>query len=73
MTDDSTVKIGKKIHGIPVLGGISDIREIAQQIKADEALIAIPSANADQMRNIVEYCKGSGIGFKTIPGMGRTI
>jgi len=71
--DDNSAKIGKKIHGIPVLSNISDIREVVKKIKADEALIAIPSADSNQMRNIVEYCKGSGIDFKTIPGMGELI
>ena len=71
--DDNSTKIGKKIHGIPVLSSISDIREVAKQIKADEALIAIPSASASQMRKIIEYCKGSDIDFKTIPGMGELI
>ncbi|MBL7207976.1 MAG: polysaccharide biosynthesis protein, partial [Desulfobacterales bacterium] len=71
--DDNSTKIGKKIHGIPVLSSISDIREVAKQIKADEALIAIPSASASQMRKIIEYCKGSDIDFKTIPSMGELI
>ncbi|MBU0698512.1 MAG: polysaccharide biosynthesis protein [Proteobacteria bacterium] len=71
--DDNSTKIGKKIHGIPVLSSISNIREVAKQIKADEALIAIPSANASQMRKIIEYCKGSDIDFKTIPSMGELI
>jgi FlaA1/EpsC-like NDP-sugar epimerase len=36
-------------------------------------LIAIPSANAEQMRRIVKHCDGSGINFKTVPGMGELI
>jgi len=71
--DDDSIKVGKKIHGIPVLSDISDISEVVKKIKADEALIAIPSADSNQMRNIVEHCKGSGINFKTIPGMGELI
>jgi len=71
--DDDSAKVGKKIHGIPVLSNIRDIQEVVNKIKADEALIAIPSANSNQMRNIVEHCKRSGINFKTIPGMGELI
>lgn len=71
--DDHPVKIGKKIHGVPVLSSIRDIKEAANKVKADEALIAIPSASAQQMRRIVDYCKESGITFKTIPGYGELI
>ena len=71
--DDHPVKIGKKIHGIPVLGSIRDIKVVAGQIRAEESLIAIPSASSQQMRDIVEHCKKSGVSFKTIPSMGELI
>lgn len=71
--DDQPVKIGKKIHGIPVLDNTENIKVVAGRIRADEALIAIPSASSEQMRNIIEHCKKSGISFKTIPSMGELI
>jgi len=71
--DDSKNKIGRTIHGIPVLGRIDDIVVLIKKGKADEALIAIPSARGQQMRRIVELCKSSGIPFKTVPGYGELI
>jgi len=71
--DDKPAKIGMKIHGVPVLSGIRDIKAAARQVKANELLIAIPSANAEQMRRIVKLCDESGINFKTVPGMGELI
>ncbi len=71
--DDNRNKKGRTIHGIPVLGKIDDIIIIAKKAKADEALIAIPSARGKQMRRIVELCKASGIPFKTVPGYGELI
>jgi len=71
--DDNRAKIGKKIHGVPVLGRINEIKVAAAKVKADEALIAIPSASGTQMRKIVEHCKNGGIEFKTIPGYGELI
>jgi FlaA1/EpsC-like NDP-sugar epimerase len=71
--DDNPVKIGNKIHGIPILGKIADIKLISDRAVADEALIAIPSATADQMREIVDHCKESDIEFKTIPSYGELI
>ena len=71
--DDSRNKIGRTIHGIPVLGRIDDITVLVKKGRADEALIAIPSARGQQMRRIVELCKTSGIPFKTVPGYGELI
>jgi FlaA1/EpsC-like NDP-sugar epimerase len=71
--DDNPVKVGNKIHGIPVLGKISDINFLAKKASADEVLIAIPSSNAEQMRNIVNFCKESEIEFKTMPSYGELI
>lgn len=71
--DDDPAKINRKIHGIPVLGRISDIKMVAQRLGAQESLIAIPSATAQQMRRVVSLCEESGINFKTIPGMGELI
>jgi FlaA1/EpsC-like NDP-sugar epimerase len=71
--DDDSAKLGKKIHGVPVLGYIRDIRKVIYKTMADEALIAIPSTNSQQMRSIVANCKDSKIKFKTIPGMGELI
>ncbi len=71
--DDDPGKIGMKIHGLPVFGPIKDIEIAAKKVSAYEILIAVPSANSQQMRYIVENCKKCGITFKTIPGMGELI
>lgn len=71
--DDHPVKLGKKIHGIPVLHAISGLSSVVQKMRIDEVLIAIPSATAEQMRRIVRYCKESGVTFRTVPGMGELI
>jgi FlaA1/EpsC-like NDP-sugar epimerase len=71
--DDDPGKHGKKIHGIAVIGYISDIVAIAAKVKDSEALIAIPSASSKQMRRIIELCHKSGLKYKTIPGIGELI
>lgn len=71
--DDHPTKRGKTIHGVPVMGPVSKIKELAKQAIADSVIIAIPSANSKQMRKIIDHCTESGIKFKTIPGMGELI
>lgn len=52
---------------IPILGPISKIGEIVKRKKADEILIAIPSASGELIRSIVEKCEETKIDFKILP------
>ncbi|MEW6427157.1 MAG: nucleoside-diphosphate sugar epimerase/dehydratase [Thermodesulfobacteriota bacterium] len=71
--DDHPGKIGKRIHGILVMAAIDDLPEVAAKTLPDEILIAIPSADREQMNRIVELCQPLGIPYKTLPGMGEII
>jgi len=62
--DDDPKKVGMKIHGVPVLGRTKDIDTAAKKMGANEILIAIPSANSQQMRHIVEHVKNAGLPLK---------
>ena len=65
--DDSRVLRGARLHGIPVLGTIERIPELAREVAADMLLIAIPSANNQQMQRVVELCEETGLPFRTVP------
>jgi FlaA1/EpsC-like NDP-sugar epimerase len=71
--DDDFAKVGRKIHGINVLGTTKELKTICGKMNADEALIAIPSATSQQMRSIVSYCEQTNVPFKTVPGLGELI
>ena len=71
--DDNPTKVGMQIHGVPILGTTMDLKTISERVKAEEALIAIPSASSKQMRNIVSLCEFCGLPSKTVPGMGELI
>ena len=71
--DDDPRKKGRSIHGVPVLGNLGKITSILEKEEVKEILIAIPSANGDQIRNIVETCKDCNISYKILPGMGELI
>ncbi len=73
LLDDDRAKIGQRIHGIPVLGKIDEVGEIAGRMQADEILIAVPSATREQMNRIVEFCREAGQPFKTLPGLNEMI
>lgn len=52
--DDDPVKIGQRIDDIPVLGPIEQVVALVEKTPADEALIAIPSASREALRNLYE-------------------
>jgi FlaA1/EpsC-like NDP-sugar epimerase len=71
--DDDPTKRGMKIHGVPVLGPIPKIHDMAYRDEMDEILIALPSASAKQMRRIIEACEATGLKTRTTPGIGELI
>ena len=71
--DDDPLKHGMKIHGVPVLGPIQKIQELASGGGIDEILIALPSASTKQMKRIIETCEQTGLKTRTTPSIGELI
>ena len=71
--DDDPQKQGRSIHGVSVLGTLGKITSILEKEDVQEILIAIPSADGDQIKNIVETCKDCNVSYKILPGMGELI
>jgi FlaA1/EpsC-like NDP-sugar epimerase len=71
--DDDPNKRRMRIHGVPILGPVEMLKDLAEEGVIDEILIAIPSATAQQMRRIVEACEATGLRFRTTPGIGELI
>jgi FlaA1/EpsC-like NDP-sugar epimerase len=71
--DDDPTKVGRKVEGVPVLGKTSQMVAIAQQLNTDEVLISMPSANAAQIRKIVNQARGSSLKLKVLPGHGEIL
>lgn len=71
--DDDPKKIGRKIHGIPVLSSIEDLENTVTLMDVNDVVIAIPSARPDRMRHIIELCKAADINHKIVPNMGELI
>ena len=73
LVDDDPKKEGVTIHGIPVLGTTEDIKQICEDEKIDEILIAVPSATQKELRRIIEACRGTKLAFQTLPSMDALI
>lgn len=71
--DDDMEKQGRTIHGIRVLGTVERLPKILTKENIQQILIAVPSANGDQIRHIVEACQKCNISYKILPGIGELI
>ncbi len=71
--DDDVSKMGRKIHGISVLGTLDELSTHLQLTNAEEILIAISSATGKQMKRMVELCRATDYPFKVLPGLGEII
>ncbi len=73
LVDDDRRKHGIRIYGVPVLGGLSDLAALAQEYRADEVLICIPSATREQRKTILKHCRHCGIPVRTLPSLAELV
>lgn len=72
--DDDKNLIGTFIEGIPVLGPIAEAASLVKCGSLDEAIIAIPSAPTEKIRQIYEALKKGGFArIKILPSVSQII
>ncbi|MDR1566871.1 MAG: polysaccharide biosynthesis protein [Treponema sp.] len=72
--DDDPEKIGRRLDGIPVLGPIRDVARLLRLHPADEAIIAIPSASKEYLKDIYQILKNAGFEkIRILPGISQII
>lgn len=72
--DDDKNLIGKQIDGIPVLGPISEVAKLLRCGPLDEAIIAIPSAPTEKIREIYEDLKKGGFAhIRILPSVSQIV
>lgn len=57
------------MEGIPVVGGRDEIMAAAEKYKVDKIYLCIPSATAEERRDILNICKNTSCELKTLPGI----
>jgi FlaA1/EpsC-like NDP-sugar epimerase len=67
--DDNPNKQGRYVDGVPVVGGRDAILAACRKYEIDRICLAIPSASAENRRDILNICKESGCELKTLPGL----
>ena len=67
--DDNPGKVGNYIHGVKVVGTRHDIPKMAEKLRAEEIILAMPSAKATEIHDILQICKETGCELKKMPGI----
>ncbi|MBU3133184.1 polysaccharide biosynthesis protein [Clostridium gasigenes] len=69
LIDDREYKKGKRISGVKVEGGRKDIVRLAQEKEINTIILAIPSIDNENKKEILEICKRTNCKVKIIPGI----
>lgn len=67
--DDNPNKWGRFMEGVPIVGGRDSILEAVEKYKIDQILFAIPTASAQDKRDILNICKETRCELKSLPGV----
>ena len=67
--DDNPNKWGRYVDGVPVVGGRDMILASVDKYGIDRIWVAIPGADAENKRDILNICKESGCELKNLPGV----
>ena len=67
--DDDPHKIGRRIHGIPIVGNRESIKNSVSKYKIDEIYIALPSVDKKEVAKILNICKETKCKLKRLPGI----
>jgi FlaA1/EpsC-like NDP-sugar epimerase len=71
--DDDPSKWGASLHGLDVIGGTVDLPAIVAAVRADELILAVPSAQPAELRRLVELSERVELPFKVLPGIKQVL
>ncbi|MGO4924429.1 polysaccharide biosynthesis protein [Ligilactobacillus ruminis] len=67
--DDNPNKWDRTMEGVPVVGGRDAILSAVKKYNIDQIMFAIPSASAEDKRDILNICKETKCELKSLPGI----
>jgi len=67
--DDDPKKKGVRIHSVPVMGNRYDIPSLVEKYNADLVALAIPSASAEDLHELLTLCESTHVPVRIVPGL----
>ncbi|HEX2029007.1 MAG TPA: nucleoside-diphosphate sugar epimerase/dehydratase [Nitriliruptorales bacterium] len=71
--DDDPRKQGRSLHGVPVVAGIPYLPDAVRAFAAEEAILAIPSADGELVRTVANVADEAGVPLRVVPGVGEMV
>ena len=71
--DDDPFKWGTSIHGLEVIGATRLVHSVVRKVEVDEIILSMPSAEASQLRRVVESCEATNLPIKILPGVDEVL
>jgi FlaA1/EpsC-like NDP-sugar epimerase len=69
LVDPNGARLGRTIQGVRVVGTIDDLPKVAQQLRAEFAIIALEAGDLPEMRHVVDQCIAGALQFKTLSSL----
>ena len=73
VVDDDRRKLGRRLHGVPVLGTLTTIPRLVDRFGVNAVLLAIPSATDDLVREVAALCERARVTLKVLPSVHETV
>jgi FlaA1/EpsC-like NDP-sugar epimerase len=71
--DDAPEKQGARLRGVPVVGRIDDLGELALRHDVSQVLIAVPTAGGALIRRITRAATDAKLRVQLLPGIGQLV
>lgn len=73
IVDDDPSRQGMILNNVPILGTRKKIESLVSELEINEIIIAIPSANGDTIRELVNICKKTPARLRILPGIYQSV
>ncbi|MBA3596129.1 MAG: polysaccharide biosynthesis protein [Methylibium sp.] len=65
--DDDAAKQRTRVAGVPVLGALESLPDLARSLDATHVIVAMPSVRGARRRRVIELATGTGLPVLTVP------
>jgi len=69
LLDDDARKQGMDLHGVRVLGRVSDLEKMIQRLSLEMVLLAAPSLSHATLQKLLETCASLGVACRILPSL----
>ncbi|GAB2683769.1 polysaccharide biosynthesis protein [Thalassiella azotivora] len=67
LLDDDPAKRRLEVSGVAVRGGLGDLARVAERVRAEAVVVALPNAASDLMRDVTRRAEAAGLRVLVLP------